>query len=156
MGKVDCGPESLSIKLRSANVVLGERNGEGKDRLIVINGAEEVPPFCISDPLNAPRWIGILLELEEENRKEPLLRLSRTGIIPAKKIETILDHPFTQFKLANDGKGLGIADIRDLRNGSRLGLKFDLFQTKLVIALIRNPYRQTLVFGWTDENYSPF
>lgn len=83
------------------------------------------------------------------------LNVSPSEQLPDAIFVTSLWNPNTGFRLSAADGGVGIADVRDLRTGGLLTLRFDLSKTDLWIFAIPEPPMDNLVFGW-NLGYDPF
>lgn len=90
-----------------------------------------------------------------EQPLDRILSVSDAAQLPDAIFVTSLWNPNTGFRLSAADGGVGIADVRDLRTGGLLTLRFDLSKTDLWIFAIPEKPMDNLVFGW-NPGYDPF
>jgi hypothetical protein len=99
--------------------------------------------------------IGLIFERSADAKD--LLLSSASKIYPNYFLLSLVS-PNISFRMSLDGNGVGIADIRDFRDGGLRKFKFELAIVNLMVALIFDPNSNlpSIAFCWNESEYDPF
>jgi hypothetical protein len=106
---------------------------------------------------DGPRQIGLTMHHQTREDEEILELRSASKLFPNYILLSLVS-PNISFRMSLDGNGIGIADIRDFRDGGLRKFRFELAKVDLMVALVFDPAfnMPSIAFCWSDENYDPY